>query len=130
MRRILLFLISTLICVSVYAVTPGLAVERVFERRDLRKAGVSMIYKNEPGNYFRSIEAKKNPELIKYVLNLVNEDKKRAYNSVEVLDDYGRSHIILNIKHEKKLINIGFFWKDSGNMKLFLQTDHPEIFSD
>lgn len=127
MKRLILIVAFCMVSLAAFAAIPKLAVESVFERKDVKKPGVELVYKNQQRNYFRSISATHDPVLLEAVRKLVETDRKRAENVTEEYGE-GRGSIILNIYYEKKEINIGFFFHDDGNFRLFMQTDFPELF--
>ena len=73
-------------------------------------------------NYFRSVIADNDKKLLKEIKKLVQKDKSRASNVVEGYKD-GTEHIILNIPNNGHIINVGFFWTESGYLRLFVQSE-------
>lgn len=127
MKRIITSLIfSSLLTLTALAVPPKLAVESLFDRKDLRKEGYSISRITGEGNYFRQITAENDRKLLEETKKMIDIDKKRASNVVERFAD-GKDYIILNIPNNNQIINVGLYWNDSGYMRLFIQSD-PSAF--
>lgn len=108
------------------AASPYLAVEKVFERSNLKRAGYSLMTNRSDGNYFRSLQAKNDPALIKEIKAYLEEDKKKAFNVMDGFQD-GYDVVILNIDRNGSTINVIFRSNDNGQMNLFVQGE-PEAF--
>lgn len=126
MKRIITILLSSVFTLAAFAVPPRLAVESLFDRKDLRKEGYSISRITGTGNYFRQITAENDKKLLEETKKMIDIDKKRANNVVERFAD-GKDYIILNIPHNNQIINVGLYWNDEGYMRLFIQSD-PSAF--
>lgn len=122
MKRHILSILLALCALTCWGVPPNLACERIFHRQDIRTPGHKVVTNKNAENYFRSVTADCDPRLLADIKTLVARDQKRATEVVEGYKD-GMEHIILNIPSNGHVISIGFWWKDSGYLHLFIQSE-------
>lgn len=120
MKRYIILLLLVSLAVVCNATPPNLACETVFDRKDLRKDGITLTSAKSTDNYFRCVTAKKDKKLVADIKKLIEKDKEKAYNIVEGYED-GVDHIILNIMNNGLIISVGFWWTDSGYVRMFIQ---------
>ena len=124
MKRYLTLIILVFTALSAAAVPPRLKSETLFTNKidELRRPGIDLAITKNTDNYYRGIIVKNNRPLLDHVKGLVEVDRKRASNTAErYVEDGG--HIILNIPSNGHLINIGLYWKDSGDFRFFIQSE-------
>lgn len=126
MKRILAITLILVFAAGVcFAASPRLACQQLLERNDIRTKGHNVTVVNQPGNYFRSVEAVSDAKLLKEVKKAFEQDRKLAFNTVDRYDgDDEQESSILNIKHNGYVVNIGFYWDDkTGYVRLFMQSN-------
>lgn len=122
MKRFILSLFFVSFISICYAKPPHLACETVFDRDDIRTEGHKVVCNKSDDNYFRSVTATNDPNLLSEIKRLVEKDKARATNVVEGYKN-GKEHIILNIPNNGCSINVGVWWNSSGYVHLFVQSE-------
>lgn len=127
MRKSVALVIMLLCASAAMAVPPKLATETIFSQKDIRSKGYKLVTTRCEASYFRSVTAEKDKKLVKTIKKLVEKDSERAYNVVERTDENGNEYIILNILNNTELINVGFWWNDSGYVHLFVE-GRPDAF--
>lgn len=105
-----------------HAIPPKLACEVIFSRSDIRTEGHKLVSHKSEDNYFRSVTANNDKQLLSEIKKLVEKDKARATNVTEGYKD-GKEHIILNIPNNGCIINVGMWWSESGYVHLFVQSE-------
>lgn len=124
MKRILVATLALMITAVCLAVSPSLACEKIFERKDLRTEGHQVVALRQSDNYFRSVTAENDKKLLKDIKKAFEQDRSKAFNVIEGFDDQNRQDFaILNINSNGYVINIGFFWNENGYVNLFLQSN-------
>lgn len=122
MKKPLLIIFFIFLSAACWAIPPHLACETIFSRPDIKTQGHEVVSCKSRDNYFRSVIADNDKKLLKEIKKLVQKDKSRASNVVEGYKD-GTEHIILNIPNNGHIINVGFFWTESGYLRLFVQSE-------
>lgn len=125
-KPITLIILLLWACVAM-AAPPKLATETIFSQKNIRSKGHKLVTNRHETSYFRSVTAEKDKKLVKTIKKLVEKDSERAYNVVERTDENGNEYMILNILNNNELINVGFWWNDSGYVHLFVE-GRPEAF--
>lgn len=126
MKKIIIIALTLLISVVCHAASPNLVCEKIFEKKEVRTAGHELTIVTQPRNYFRSVSFSNDPKLEKEIEKAVEQDRKIAGNCVDRWD--GEKHYtILNIENNGYTINIGFYKKSDGSVRLFVQGE-PEAF--
>lgn len=127
MKRILLITLTIVLTgICGMATPPNLAVEKIFERKELRTEGHKFMMSKSKDNYFRSVKADNDKELLEEVKKAIEQDKKKAFNLVESFNG-SKNNVILNIQNNEYTINVGFNWTEDGSVNLFIQSN-PEAF--
>ncbi|MDE6267151.1 MAG: hypothetical protein K2M07_07370 [Muribaculaceae bacterium] len=126
MKRSVLFLTLVIVALCAFATPPNLSCETIFGRKDIRKEGHKVVSVTGPGNYYRSVSSDNDPQLRDDIIKLVEKDKKRAFNVYETYEN-GKEKVILNIKNNEQVINVGLTWNEEGYINLFIQGP-PEAF--
>ncbi len=127
MRKSVTLIIMLLCAFAAMAVPPKLATETIFSQKGIRSKGYKLVTNRCEASYFRSVTAEKDKNLVKTIKKFVEKDSELAYNVVENSDENGNEYIILNILNNNELINVGFWWNDSGYAHLFVE-GRPDAF--
>ena len=110
-----------IMAIAAQAKPPRLACEKLFSHPFKEKNGYEMVTKKSEESYYRRITTT-DKKLIEEAKKLVEADSKRADNMVSGYEAATKlNHIILNIENNGKIINVGFWWRDSGYMDLFVE---------
>lgn len=119
-----------LACVAIAcAKPPKLACETVFDSHKVTDDSSieRLIINNNDQSYYRSVQIENDKAMVEKLKALVEKDRQRAFNTVENYRKNGRSNVILNIKNNGCVINIGFNFDNKGSARLFVE-GKPEAF--
>lgn len=120
MRRLAIFIAITVLSVAAYAKAPDLTVEKLFDGRYSKTAGVSStIYKNN-GKYYRGLTIENNPNVLKAIADAMKADAPRAshYSDHQEKDGQYTSMKVLN---NGEIIFIGLQRNNNGGGFFFIQ---------
>lgn len=114
MKRLLILTLTMIVTALCWAASPKLASVEIFDRKDLRAKGYSMMKStSENKRRFMNLTAQNDKKLLADVKEAVDQDRKQASNVVEGFEN-GKDYIILNIPREGGKISIIFNWTDEG----------------
>lgn len=120
MRRLVILIVIAIISAAAYAKAPNLNVEKLFDGRYNKTAGVSStIYKNR-GKYYRGLTIKNNPKVLKSIAEAMKADVPRAshYSDHKEVDGQYSSMKVLN---NGETIFIGLQRDNKGGGFFFIQ---------
>lgn len=121
MKRILAITLLLVFAAGVcFAASPQLACEKIFEKRDIRTKGHSLVAVNNPNDFFRSVTADNDPKLLQEVKKAFEQDRKLATTTVDGFDGE-REYSIMTVNHNEGQVSIGFYWTDNGYVNLFVR---------
>ena len=102
------------------AKSPKLACEAIFSRDDIRSEGHTVVITKSADSYYRGVTSTNDKALLVEIKRLVEKDKPLASNTVEGYSN-NKEYIILNVPSNGNIINIGFWWNNSGYSHLFIE---------
>jgi len=120
MKRLVIFIAITVLSIAAYAKTPNLTVEKLFDGRYSKTAGVSStMYKNN-GKYYRGLTIENNPKVLKAIVDAMKADVPRAshYSDHQEKDGQYTSMKVLN---NGETIFIGLQRDNKGGGFFFIQ---------
>ncbi|MCM1071592.1 MAG: hypothetical protein NC301_08705 [Bacteroides sp.] len=120
MRRFVTFLAIAILSVAAYAKAPNLTVEKLFDGRYNKTAGVSStVYKNN-GKYYRGLTVENNAKVLKSIADALKTDAPRAthYSDHQEKDGQYTSMKVLN---NGETIFIGLQRDNNGGGFFFIQ---------
>lgn len=115
MRRLVTFIAIMILSVAAYAKAPNLTVEKLFDGRYNKAAGVSStVYKNN-GKYYRGLTIENNAKVLKAIADAMKADAPRAshYSDHQEKDGQYTSMKVLN-NGETIFIGLQRDTKESG----------------
>ena len=120
MRRLITFIAIAVLSVASYAKAPNLAVEKLFDGRYNKTAGVtSHVYKNN-GTYYRSLTVENNPKVLKVIAGTINADAPRASHYSDHQDKEGH-YTSIQVRNNGETIFIGLQRDNKGGGYFFIQ---------
>jgi len=120
MKRLVIFIAITVLSITAYAKAPNLTVEKLFDGRYNKTAGVSStVYKNN-GKYYRGLTIENNPKVLKAIADAMKADAPRAshYSDHQEKDGQYTSMKVLN---NGEIIFIGLQRDNKGGGFFFIQ---------
>lgn len=120
MRRLVIFMAITILSVSAYAKAPDLTVEKLFDGRYNKTAGVSStMYKNN-GKYYRGLTIENNPKVLKAIADAIKADAHRASNYSDHQEKDGQ-YTSMKVINNGEIIFIGLQRDNKGGGFFFIQ---------
>jgi len=120
MRRLAIFIAITILSVAAYAKVPNLTVEKLFDGRYSKTAGVSStIYKNN-GKYYRGLTIENNPNVLKAIADAMKADMPRAFHYSDHQEKDGH-YTSMKVLNNGEPIFIGLQRDNKGGGFFFIQ---------
>lgn len=120
MKRFVFFIAIAVLSVAAYAKAPNLAVEKLFDGRYSKTAGISStVYKNN-GKYYRGLTIENNPRVIKAIADAMNADAPRASHYSDHQEKDGQ-YTVIKILNNGETIFIGLQRDNTGGGFFFIQ---------
>ncbi len=120
MKRLVTFIAIAILSVAAYAKAPNLAVEKLFDGRYNKTAGVSShVYKNN-GRYYRSLTVENNPKVLKAIAETIKADAPKASHYSDHQDKEGQ-YTSIQIRNNGETIFIGLQKDNKGGGYFFIQ---------
>ena len=120
MRRLVIFMAITILSVSAYAKAPDLIVEKLFDGRYNKTAGVtSTMYKNN-GKYYRGLTIENNPKVLKAIADAIKADVPRASSYSDHQEKDGQ-YTSMKVINNGEIIFIGLQRDNKGGGFFFIQ---------
>lgn len=120
MRRLVIFMAITILSVSAYAKAPDLIVEKLFDGRYNKTAGVtSTMYKNN-GKYYRGLTIENNPKVLKSIADAIKADVSRASSYSDHQEKDGQ-YTSMKVINNGEIIFIGLQRDNKGGGFFFIQ---------
>lgn len=120
MRRLVIFIAITILSVSAYAKAPDLIVEKLFDGRYNKTAGVtSTMYKNN-GKYYRGLTIENNPKVLKAIADAIKADEPRASSYSDHQEEDGQ-YTSMKVINNGEIIFIGLQRDNKGGGFFFIQ---------
>ena len=120
MRRLVTILAITILSVAAYAKAPNLTVEKLFDGRYNKTAGVSStVYKNN-GKYYRGLTIENNPIVIKAIADAMKTDAPRASHYSDHQEKDGQ-YTSMKVVSNGETIFIGLQRDNKGGGFFFIQ---------
>lgn len=114
MKRFLIILTMALVTILANAKPPKIAVEQYFDERYTKDKSVSISIFEGNGTYFRLLQIKDNPALVKNIDETISKDRLQAIRYFEQTGEGGKSTVV-KIKSNGEIIDIGFQQDPSGS---------------
>lgn len=120
MRRLVILIAITLLSIAAYAKAPDLTVEKLFDGRYNKTAGVSStVYKNN-GKYYRGLTIENNPKVIKAIADAMKADAPRAANYSDHQEEESQ-YTSMKVLNNGETIFIGLQRDNKGGGFFFIQ---------
>ena len=120
MRRLVILIAITLLSIAAYAKAPDLTVEKLFDGRYNKTAGVSStVYKNN-GKYYRGLTIENNPKVIKAIEDAMKADAPRAANYSDHQEEESQ-YTSMKVLNNGETIFIGLQRDNKGGGFFFIQ---------
>lgn len=120
MRRLVTILAITILSVAAYAKAPNLTVEKLFDGRYNKTAGVSStVYKNN-GKYYRGLTVENNSIVIKAIADAMKTDAPRASHYSDHQEKDGQ-YTSMKVVNNGETIFIGLQRDNKGGGFFFIQ---------
>lgn len=120
MKRLAIFISIIILSVYAYAKAPNLTVEKLFDGRYNKTAGVSStIYKNN-GKYYRGLTIENNHKVIQAIADAMNADAPRASHYSDHKEKDGQ-YTSMKVLNNGETIFIGLQRDNKGGGFFFIQ---------
>lgn len=113
MKRLLIILSLTFVALMANATPPQISVEQLFDGRYNQEKTVSTFFSKDNGNYFRMLQVKNNPAIVKKIAEMLAKDKEKTSRYMEQTGEGGKS-IIVKLTNNGEAIDIGFQQDPTG----------------
>ena len=113
MKRLLTIFLASIVVLIAYAKPPQISVEQFFDGRYNQEKTVSTFFSKDNGAYFRMLQVKDNPAIVKIIAETLAKDKAKTTRYFEQTGEGGKS-IIVKLTNNAETIDIGFQQDPSG----------------
>ena len=113
MKRFLIIFLLATVCHIANAKPPQILVEQFFDGRYNKEKTVSTFISKENGTYYRMLQVKDNPAIVKKIAETLTKDRTRATRYFEQPGEGGKSTIV-KMTNNGETIDIGFQEAPSG----------------
>ncbi len=113
MKRLLIIFSMVIVTLVANAKSPQISVEQFFDGRYNNEATVSTSILKENGSFFRMLQVKDNPAIVKKIAETLSKDRTKANKYFEQTGEGGKSTIV-KITNNGETIDIGFQQDLSG----------------
>lgn len=113
MKRLLIIFALITVAMAANAKPPHISVEQFFDGRYNNEKTVSTFISKDNGSYYRMLQVKDNPVVVKKIAEALAKDKAKTTRYFEQIGEGGRS-IIVKIINNGETIDIGFQQAPSG----------------
>lgn len=113
MKRLLIIMSLAIIAVTANAKPPQISVEQLFDGRYNKEKTVSTSIIKDNGTYFRLLQVKDNPVIVKKIADMLTKDRSKSTRYFEQTGEGGKSTIV-KISNNGETIDIGFQQDPAG----------------
>lgn len=113
MKRLLIIFITTIVALMANAKPPQISVEQFFDGRYNKEKTVSTFFSKDNGMYYRMLQIKDNPAIVKKVAETLLKDRTKATRYFEQTGEGGKSTIV-KFTNNGETIDIGFQQDPTG----------------
>lgn len=113
MKRIIIIFFTAIIALMANAKPPQISVEQFFDGRYNQEKTISTFFSNDNGTYYRMLQVKNNPAIVKKIAETLAKDKSKTTRFFEQTGEGGKSTIV-KITNNGETIDIGFQQDPSG----------------
>lgn len=113
MKRIIIIFFTAIIALMANAKPPQISVEQFFDGRYNQEKTISTFFSNDNGTYYRMLQVKNNPAIVKKIVEMLAKDKSKTTRFFEQTGEGGKSTIV-KITNNGETIDIGFQQDPSG----------------
>lgn len=113
MKRIIIIFFTAIIALMANAKPPQISVEQFFDGRYNQEKTISTFFSNDNGTYYRMLQVKNNPAIVKKIAETLAKDKSKTTRFFEQTGEGGKMTIV-KIINNGETIDIGFQQDPSG----------------